>query len=134
MTLRKYEIELSGTVILEFDDELKTPPDLDADGRQWTLLDAHLDARRFRQPIGWPESVLQSLAVILGVENRTLYTDGWADFPTYDDLTKAGIENPYDVLPRGHMDGYWALEDWREVDSEGYTVRRDEAGEVIPRG
>lgn len=96
MARRVFDVDLSGTVRVEFDDEAT-----DVYGRGVTILTAHEDRERFTE-LATFVTVLQSLAVTLGVDNRSMgHTEGWADFP--EDAAMA------------RQIGYWDVQGYSEV-------------------
>jgi hypothetical protein len=94
---RRFEVEVSGTVTIEIDDEARS---------DWKpeqgILDTVQDPERFL-PGSDMETLLLALAVTVGIENRTVGgTDGWADFP------------PSAVTRWGRWPD-WQCDGWREI-------------------
>lgn len=72
---RRYEVELSGTVTVEIDDEATSDY---YDGE--TILTAHLNRERFVEG-STAETSIGNLAIQLGADGRRMGSfDGWADF------------------------------------------------------
>lgn len=98
MTIRKFEVDVSGTVTLEIDDEARS---------SWKpaqgILDTVTDAERFH-PGSDLATLLLNLAVTVGIDSRPVGgTDGWADFPER-------------CVTEGSWPD-WQLNGWREVTS-----------------
>lgn len=97
--IRKFEIDVSGTLTVTIDDEARS---------DWKpeqgILDTVNDPERFREG-STLETLLLSLAQTTAIDGRPIGgTDGWADFPE-------GCVRGYDDWQS------WQLDRWREVTS-----------------
>ena len=95
---RRFEVEVTTTVIVEIDDEATSDYYLGE-----TILTAHRNRERFVEGATADDAV-GSLAIALGIHNRRLpHVDGWADFAA-DAATAAvtdeRVESVYEQTPQ----------------------------------